>query len=87
MDIQEILEKHKATLSIRVSESTYSEYFAHISFEENKITVNIFSDEGGHYASEEEPIPYEWIEKITLFVNDLKLAKAIPDYTLNLITE
>jgi hypothetical protein len=87
MQIEEILSQHKASLSIRVGESTYCEYFAHISFEENKITVNIFNDEGGHYASEEEPIPYEWIEKITLFVNDLKLAKAIPDYTLNLITE
>jgi len=87
MNIQEILNRHHANLSIRVGVGTYSEYFAHISFDDNKITVEIHNDEGGRYASEEEPIPFEWIEKITLFVNDLKSAKAIPDYTLNLLPE
>ena len=83
----EILDKNKATMYIRVGESTYDEYFAHIGFEDNKITVNIFDTEGGHYASEEEPIPFEWIEKITIFVNALKEVKHLPEYTLNLIGE
>lgn len=83
----EVLNDHKANISIRVGESSYSEYFAHVGFEDNKITVNIYSDEGGHYASEEEPMPFEWIEKINTFVNDLKEAKHLPEYTLKLIAE
>ena len=83
----EILNNNKANMSIRVGESSYSEYFAHIGFENEKITVNIFSDEGLHYASEEEPIPFEWIEKITKFVGELQNSRHLPEYTLNLIQE
>ena len=82
----DILNENKASMSIRVGESTYSEYFAHIGLEDNKITVNIFSDEGSHYASEDKPMPFEWIEKITKFVHELQEAKHLPEYTLNLIS-
>lgn len=82
-----ILNKNKASMSIRVGETSYSEYFAYISFEDNKITVNVFSDDGIHYASEEEPMPFEWIEKIYKFVGELQNAKHLPEYTLNLIAE
>jgi hypothetical protein len=83
----EILNDNKANMSIRVGESTYYEYFAHVGFEDGKITVNVFNDEGGHYASEEEPMPFEWIEKIYKFVGELQESKHLPEYTLKLIAE
>jgi hypothetical protein len=88
MTLIEILEKNKANLSIKLEPGgDYTDYFAHLSFEDNKIHVEIYNDEGGSYQSDEEPMPYAWIEMITKLVNDLKEAKAIPDYTLNLIPE
>jgi hypothetical protein len=83
----DILEQNKAQVSFQVGESAYSEYYAHISFEDSKVRVNVFDDEGGHYGDEEEPMPFEWIEKIYKVVNELKEAKHLPEFTLNLIEE
>lgn len=75
MTLQEILQQNNANLSIRLSSSgDYTDYFAHLIFEDNKIKVEIYNDDGGSYQSDEEPMRYEWIEMITKLVNDLKEA-------------
>jgi len=89
MTLLEILDQHKAHIAIPLSEgvgSEYSEYHASIGFAENKITVQIYNDEGWAYElNENDGMPYEWAEQVTKFVNDLKQIKAIPDYTLYLL--
>ena len=87
MNLIEILQKHKANLSIPLPDgvgSTYSEYHAFISFEDGKIEVNIYSDEGNQWEFDCEGMDVSWMESITKFVGEIKEAKIIPDYTLNL---
>jgi hypothetical protein len=40
--------------------------------------------EGNYWGNEEEAMPFNWIEKIHQVVNDLKEAKHLPEYTLEL---
>ena len=87
MDIIELLKKHKANLSIPLpdrKESPYSEYHAFISFEDNKIEVKVYNDEGSQWEFDYEGMDVMWMETITNFVNELKATKAIHDYTLEL---
>jgi hypothetical protein len=83
----EILDENKATFYLKLDGDMYDDYSAHINFEDGKITVNIFSCEGNYFGNEEEPLPFSWVEKINKVVNDLKEAKMLPEYTLNLLTE
>lgn len=88
MSLEEILHKHKASLTLKLEPGTeYSEYWATLSFEDGRVSVSITNDEGGYCGDNNDPMPYEWISLITGFVNDLKDGKQIPDYTLNLIPE
>lgn len=85
MNLLEIVDKHKANLSLKLKPSgDWCDFNVYFSFEGNKITIEIYDEEGGHYDSDSEPLKYEWVEQITNFVNDLKEAKAIPDYQLEL---
>lgn len=85
MTLEEIIDAHKATFSIKLRPGgDYDDYFAHISFEDGKIKVHIYDGEGGGFGSDDEPMRYEWIGQITKLVNDLKDAKMIPTYTLHL---
>lgn len=85
----EILNDHKATLTIPLCDgvgSSYSEYHAHIQFADNKITVDIYNDEGSHWdLGEDGSMDFRWVEQIKAFVDDLKAAKAVPEYTLDLL--
>lgn len=83
--VEEIMHKHKANIYVKLEPgSTYSDYYAHIEFKDNKIKVKIYNDEGGCYDGDDEAMPFEWIATIKGIVDDLKNAKAIPDYTLEL---
>jgi len=83
----DILEKHKASVSFKIGESEYNVYNAHIELVDGSIKVNIHSDEGDFYGDEETPMPFAWIEKIYKVVNELKVARHLPEFTLNLIEE
>lgn len=91
MTLTDILQKHKATLSIPLCDgigASYSEYHAHIQFADGKITVDIYNDEGSHWElGEDGTIDYQWVEQIKAFVDDLKAAKSVPEYTLELLSD
>ena len=86
----EILDAHKATMSVPLPDgvgSQYSEYHAIINFANGKIEVNIYDDEGGAYGHDyDEPFDIKWIDTISKFVADLKEAKTVPVYTLDLLS-
>lgn len=88
MTLEEIIDTHSATFSIKLKpKGEWCSYFAHISFGEGNIQVEIYDEEGSRREDGEEPMPYAWIEQITKLVQDLKDAKIIPNYTLSLIPE
>jgi hypothetical protein len=90
MHLIEILQKHKAILSVPLPAgvgSSYSEYHAHLSFEDGKIKALVFSDEGNQWEFDYEGMDVTWMETISKFVGELQAAKAVPEYTLELPTK
>lgn len=91
MHLIEIIEKHKATFSIPLCDgvgASYSEYHAHIQFADGKITVDVYNDEGGQWdMGEDGSLDYQWVKQITDFVEELKVAKIVPEYTLDLLAK
>jgi hypothetical protein len=84
----EVLDKHKATLSLPLGDGVGSEYFEYhalIFFRDGKITVNIYNDEGQEWDLADDGLDVRWIEQISHFVDQLKQSGVIPDYTLSLL--
>ncbi len=87
----DILDSNKASFGLPLlprADESYSEYHATITFADKKITVQIYNDEGWTYElGENDGMPFEWAEQITKFVNELKQAEMIPEYTLDLLAQ
>lgn len=84
----EILDRHKAQLSLPLADgvaSEFSDYYAIISFGEGKISVVVYTDDAIEWDMANDPLDMRWIEQINNFVWQLKDAGLVPEYTLNLL--
>lgn len=89
MNLLEILQKHKANLVVPLPDgvgSIYSSYNACISFDNNKIEVIIYDEDGSEFRFDGDGMDIAWVDTISNFVSDLKQAQSIPEYTLKLPT-